>query len=280
MSLLIADSGSTKTDWILLDGSKEEQVFSTSGMNPFFCTTQDYQRILKEELAINPESIKIDEIIFYGSGVKDASKAAYVERSLKDHFQINKVKAHSDILAAARASCANEKGVCCILGTGSNSAYYNGKKIMNQNPSLGFIVGDEGSGTHLGKKVIQYFFYNTFDDELKDAFQQRYGNNLVEILENIYQKPFANRYIASFADFLVDFRGHYMVENILEDAFIEFHQKHVLKYRESWKYPVHFVGSVAWQFKDIIEAQHRHYGLETGKILKAPKDGLAAFHKV
>jgi len=280
MSLLIADSGSTKTDWILIDGKKKEKSFQTSGMNPFFCTSDEYQRILTEELALDLKSSNIEEVVFYGSGVKDASKAKHVEKALKQHFKIDQVKAHSDMLAAARATCHSDKGVCCILGTGSNSGFYNGKKIMNQNPSLGYIIGDEGSGTYLGKKVIQYYFYNTFDDELRDAFQQRYGNNLVDILDKVYQQPFANRYIASFASFLVDFRGHYMVENILEDAFMDFHQKHVLKYRESWKHPVHFIGSIAWHFQDIIKGLHQHYGLDTGRILKAPKDGLVAFHKI
>ncbi len=278
MSLLIADSGSTKTDWILVKNGKATKTIQTSGLNPFICGEEIYATILQQELNLDLKRNNIEEIIFYGAGVKDSNKAKFVEKQLSKHFGIKNVKAYSDMLAASRATCGLEKGVCCILGTGSNSAYFDGNRIKTQNPSLGYIVGDEGSGTYLGKKVLQYYFYNTFDDELKESFLSRYGNDLTAILDNIYARPFPNRYIAGFTQFLMDHRGHYMVENIIEDALIEFHQKHVLKYRESWKYPVHFVGAVAYAFRDIIKDLHASYGLTTGKILKAPKDGLIAYH--
>ncbi len=278
MSLLIADSGSTKTDWILIKNGKVSKTIQTTGLNPFFCDEHIYSTVLTEEFSIDVTKNKIEEIVFYGAGVKDGYKAKFVEKQLKNHFGINQVAAYSDMLAAARATCGIEKGVCCILGTGSNSAYYDGKKIKTQNPSLGFILGDEGSGADLGKKVLQYFYYNTFDDELKESFLERYGNDLNSVLESVYNKPFPNRFIANFTQFLVDNRGHYMVENIIEDALIAFHQKHVLKYRESWKYPIHFVGSVAFEFRDVIKELHNSYGLTTGTICKAPKDGLIAYH--
>lgn len=278
MSLLIADSGSTKTDWLFVQKGKVSKSSQTAGLNPFFCDESMFKQVLNEELDLGKYKDKVEEIIFYGAGVKDASKIKFVEKQLKQHFGNIKIKAHSDMLAAAHTTCGIEKGVCCILGTGSNSAFYDGKKIMTQNPSLGYILGDEGSGTFLGKKVLQYYFYNTFDDELKEAFLNRYGNDLTAILDNIYAQPFPNRYIASFTEFLIDHRGHYMVENIIEDALILFHQKHVLKYRESWKYPIHFVGAVAYEFRDIIKELHASYGLTTGVILKAPKDKLVAFH--
>jgi glucosamine kinase len=278
-SILIADSGSSKTDWSLIGKNKKTKHFQTAGLNPFFRTEEDCFRLLTEELKINPAKENISKIIFYGAGVKTKTEAGFVEKILKKHFNVKDVEAHSDMLGAARATMGYEKGVCCILGTGSNSCYYNGKKIITQNPSLGYIIGDEGSGTYLGKRVLQYFFYNTFDDDLKEAFRNKYGDNLSEILNKVYKDPLANRYLASFTQFLMEQRSHYMVENIIEDAFIDFHQRHVLKYRESWKYPIHFIGTVAYEFKDIIYSLHEQYGLETGNILKSPQEGLIKFHK-
>jgi glucosamine kinase len=278
-SILIADSGSSKTDWSLIGSNKKTRHFQTPGLNPFFRTEEDCHQLLKGELKIKPEKEDISKIIFYGAGVKTKVEAAFVEKILKKHFGVKKVEAHSDMLGAARATMGEEKGICCILGTGSNSCFYNGKKIMNQNPSLGFIIGDEGSGTYLGKRVLQYFFYNTFDEDLREAFKNKYGDSLSDILNKVYKDPLANRYLASFTQFLIEQRGHYMVENIIEDAFIDFHQRHVLKYRESWKHPIHFIGTVAYEFKDIIYSLHEQYGLDTGNILKSPADGLIKFHK-
>lgn len=278
-SILIADSGSSKTDWCLIGKNKKSRHFQTAGLNPFFRTEDDCHQLLQDELKIKPAKEDISKIVFYGAGIKGKKQADFIGKILKKHFGVKNVEAHSDMLAAARATAGHDKGVCCILGTGSNSCFYNGKKIMIQNPSLGFIIGDEGSGTYLGKRVLQYFFYNTFDADLKDAFRNKYGDDLSDILQKVYKDPLANRYLASFTQFLIEQRGHYMVENIIEDAFIDFHQRHVLKYRESWKYPIHFIGTVAYEFRDIIHSLHEQYGLDTGHILKSPTEGLIRFHK-
>lgn len=278
-SILIADSGSSKTDWCLIGAKKKTRHFQTSGLNPFFRSEDDCHKLLTEELKINPAKEDISKIVFYGAGVKNKTQSDFINKILRKHFGIKTTEAHSDMLGAARATSGNEKGICCILGTGSNSCYYNGKKIVTQNPSLGFIIGDEGSGTYLGKKVLQYFFYNTFDEDLKAAFRHKYGDDLSDILHKIYKDPLANRYLASFTQFLIEQRGHFMVENIIEDAFIDFYQRHILKYRESWKYPINFIGTVAYEFRDIIHSLHEQYGLDTGTILKSPAEGLIKFHK-
>jgi len=278
-SILIADSGSTKTDWCLISAGKKARHYQTSGLNPFFRTHEDCINIMSTELKLKPGKEQIAQVVFYGAGIKDKSKVHIIEKALKQHFGISTVSAHSDMLGAARATCGDDRGICGILGTGSNSCYYNGAKISVQNPSLGFIIGDEGSGTYMGKRVLQYYFYNTFDHDLKAAFENKYGNNLTDILEKVYKGQAPNRYLASFTQFLIEQRGHYMIENIIEDALIDFYQRHILKYRESWKYPIHFVGTVAYEFRDIITSLHEQYGLETGKILKAPMDGLLRFHK-
>lgn len=277
MYTLIADSGSTKTDWCIITGKNLSPVLKTDGMNPFLCTEDDCYNILNSEKKLSKLIGQVDKINFYGAGQKGIANKKLIEKVLKNHFQTKTVEVHSDMLGAAIALCGDEKGVCCILGTGSNSGFYNGKKITTQTPSLGYIAGDEGSGAFLGKKVLQYYYYNTFDDELSEAFLDKYGGNLEDVLDNIYNKPFANRYLASFALFLSEHRGHYMIENIIEDSFIEFHQKHILKYRESWKYPIHFVGSIAYAFKDVIMQLHSLYGLETGKIIKSPIKDLSTY---
>ncbi|MEY2916293.1 MAG: hypothetical protein RIS73_7, partial [Bacteroidota bacterium] len=168
--------------------------------------------------------------------------------------------------------------IACILGTGSNSCYYNGKKIIKNSPGLGYVLGDEGSGAYLGKKVIQYFLYNTFDEDLMDRFKAKFNTSNNEILEAVYKKPLPNRYLANYAIFLAENRGHYMVENIIEDGFNDFFFNHVYKYRESWTLPINFVGSVAFGFKDVLKEMCSTYELQLGKVLKKPMDGLVKYH--
>jgi len=277
-SILLADSGSTKTDWCLLSKDKVTAQFKTAGLNPYICAEEDCIRILKQELPLIPEKEEIKQIIFYGAGIKNEQQSAFMKKILEAYFKQSEIAVYSDLLAAARATCDRNRGICCILGTGSNSGYYDGEEIRYANPSLGYIIGDEGSGTYLGKRVLQYYFYNTFDDDLMGAFKNKYGDDLSDILHKIYKEPAGNRYLASFTQFLLEHRGHYMVENIIEDAFIDFHQRHILKYRQSWQYPIHFVGAIAHEFKDILYALQEQYGLETGNILKSPMEGLITFH--
>lgn len=278
-SVLIADSGSTKTDWCLMTPDGGKQLFKSSGMNPYLQSSTEAAEVLQKELNIQPEETKIDRVIFYGAGISDDNHEKQIKNVLSKHFKEAEIGVYSDLLAAAHATCGKDSGVVCILGTGSNSGYYNGTIIKHQNPSLGYIIGDEGSGTFLGKKVLQYYFYNTFDVDLSEAFRIKYGNDLGQILNKIYRESFGNRYLASFSVFLNEHRGHYMVENILEDAFIDFHQRHILKYRESWNYPIHFCGSIAFEFEDVLRSIQLQYGLETGNIIKYPMDGLCAFYK-
>ncbi|HTO14850.1 MAG TPA: BadF/BadG/BcrA/BcrD ATPase family protein [Edaphocola sp.] len=275
---LIADSGSSKTDWVLIHNNRKYH-YSSKGLNPYFLDLKSGKEILENELKLKIQKEDIQEIYFYGAGVKSPKNKKLIERILGQHFVNSTVFCYSDMLGAARAACQNEKGVISILGTGSNSCYYDGSKITKQQASLGYVIGDEGSGTYLGKIVLKYFFYNTFDDELKEAFSRKFGNDLPAVLEKVYSLPFPNRYIAEFTSFLSDHRNHYMVENILEDAFSEFFSTHILKYRGSWKYPLQFVGSIAFTFKDVILNIAGQYGLTIGGFIQKPIDGLVEFHK-
>ncbi len=276
--ILVADSGSTKTDWSLIKEGKTKKL-STTGINPYFVSETSGAEILANELTIGKALNDIESIHFYSAGVKAPQNKKLIEKILKIHFGIKNIFVHSDMLGAARATCGHEKGVTAILGTGSNSCFFDGHKIAKQRASLGYIIGDEGSGTYLGKKVLQYFFYDTFDGDLHEAFVNKYGNDLPAVLERIYKQPLPNRYLASFTEFLHEHRGHYMIENIIEDSFLEFFNANILKYRESWKYPINFVGSVAQTFKDVLENIAAHYGVTIGTIAKSPMEGLVKYHK-
>jgi glucosamine kinase len=274
---LIADSGSTKTEWCLLDG-KKKSIINSQGMSPYFISEARMEDIIIAEVLPSLKKAVVEEIYYYGTGCTNPKNARMVKRVLKKIFPSATVKVDSDVAGAAKALCGNEKGIACILGTGSSSCYYNGKKIAKNNPGLGFILGDEGSGAYLGKKVVQYFLYNTFDEDLRARFDAKFVTNASEILDAVYKKPLANRYLASFAIFLSENRGHYMVENIIEDGFHDFFYAHVYKFRESWNYPVHFTGSIAFGFKDVLTEMCSSYQLELGNILRNPMEGLIAYH--
>ncbi len=276
-TVLIADSGSTKCEWRLVSAGKSKKFFTT-GISPYFLTSQQIQALLQKELLPKIKNTVIDEIFFYGTGLKDDVNKRFMQSVLKKIFPAIKPEVQTDLLGAARALSQNEKGICCILGTGSNSCYYNGKKIIKNSPGIGYVLGDEGSGAYLGKKVIQYFLYRTFDEELMLAFNKKYNISEDEIIMNVYTKPQPNRYLASFALFLAENRGHYMIENIIEDGLNDFFFTHLIKYRESWLYPIHFAGSIAYGFKDVLKLLCNSYEIEMGTILKHPMDGLVKFH--
>jgi len=274
---LIADSGATKTEWCLLNGDKKT-IFVTQGMSPYFISAKQMQQILTDELKPQLKKNSVDEIYYYGTGCSNPSNAASVKKVFKNIFPDTRVSIDHDLMAAAKALCGNEKGIACILGSGSNSCYYNGKKIVKNSPGLGYILGDEGSGAYLGKKIIQYYLYNTFDEDLRARFDAKFVTNNTEILNAVYKQPLPNRYLASFAIFLAENRGHYMIENIIEDGLNDFFFNHVYKYKESWTLPVHFTGSVAYGFKDVLIDLCRSYQLELGNIIKNPMQGLIEYH--
>jgi len=274
---LIADSGATKAEWRLLSASTTRTIL-TQGISPYFLVTEQIRDILLKELKPKLRSISVDEIHYYGTGCANPSNARSVQQALKMVFPKAKISVTHDLMAAARALCGRSKGIACILGTGSNSCYYDGKKIVKNSPGLGYVLGDEGSGAYLGKKVLQYYLYGTFDDELRGRFDLAYTTIVTEILENVYKKPMPNRYLAGFAKFLADNRGHYMIENIIEDGLNDFFFNHLCKYREIWTLPVNFVGGVAFGFKDVLQELCKSYEFELGKVLRNPMPGLAEFH--
>jgi N-acetylglucosamine kinase-like BadF-type ATPase len=274
---LIADSGATKAEWCLISNGKKKTFF-TQGISPYFLNTEQITALLLKELKPKLKNAEIEEVYYYGTGCANPNNAKSVKKAIKNVFAGAKVDVTHDLMAAARALCGRKKGIACILGTGSNSCYYDGKKIVKNSPGLGYVLGDEGSGAYLGKKVVQYYLYGTFDEELRGRFDLTYTTNAAEILENVYKKPLPNRYLAGFTKFLADNRGHYMIENIIEDGLNDFFFNHLCKYKEIWTLPVNFAGSVAFGFKDVLQQLCSSYEFELGKIMKNPMEGLVDYH--
>lgn len=274
-SIIIAESGATKTDWVLIQKGKKNKHFKSSGINPYLQGTEQILQTLKKEV---DTKMQADTVYFYGAGISSKENKQVVRTALKQFFGTKDIEVESDMLAAARGLSKDKKGIICILGTGSNACYYDGKKIKDQLPSLGYIAGDEGSGNHMGKKILQYYAYNTFDTELRMYFEQHIETRLPVILDKLYREPFPNRYLAGFVKLLAENRGHFMVENIVEDCLNDFFHHHLFKYRQSWKHPIYFTGSISYVFADVIQSLCHQYELELGKILQNPLQGLIEYH--
>ena len=275
--VLIADSGSTKTEWCLTENGETLETVFTQGISPYFLNSIQIEEILRSELISNLKNLP-DTIYFYGTGCSNPINIKLIKDSLQKSFSDSFVFVNHDLMAAARALCGNQPGIVAILGTGSNSCYYDGNEIVKNSPGLGFILGDEGSGAYLGKKVIQYYLYNTFEEELIEAFENKYNLKSADILNSVYKEPLPNRYLAKFVGFLIENRGHFMIENIIEDGLNDFFFTHLYKYPQSWNLPINFVGGVAHQFKDVIEELCNTYELKMGNVLKNPMAGLINYH--
>lgn len=278
MAKLIADSGSTKCEWCVVSPRKKSSYF-TQGMSPYFLTPEQMEGVVRNELLPQLKKVELEAVYFYGTGTKDPDNAKKVKKLLQTIFNPAQVTVNHDLTGAARALCGQEKGIACILGTGSNSCSYDGNKILKNSPGTGFILGDEGSGAYLGKKLVQHYLYDILDKELKVKFETKYGAGASKILENVYHRPLPNRYLAAFSWFLSENRDHYMIENIIEDGLNDFFAIHVSSYTKSLQYPVHFTGSIAYYFKDVVENLCIDYGLTLGSILKTPMEGLIKYHK-
>lgn len=274
---LLADSGATKAEWSYELQGKTKTVF-TQGISPYFLSGAQIAELLQRELVPKLKGVEVGQVHYYGTGCAAPKNAALVKKAIKAVFKESDVEVQTDLMAAARSLFGGDKGIACILGTGCNSGFYNGKRIAKNSPGIGYILGDEGSGAYLGKKAVQYYLYKTYDSELMDRFETQFKTDAATILDTVYKKPLANRYLASFALFLLENRGHYMIENILEDGLNDFFFQHLCKYREIWTLPVSFVGSVSYGFRDVLEQLCRSYEFSLGTVVKNPMQGLLKFH--
>ena len=278
--ILIAESGSTKTDWRMIAEDGQVSQCKTIGLNPYYQNRNSISSELTKNLLPHVRG-QVSEVFYYGTGVTNEEKSEVVRQAILSVFPTaQKVEVHSDMLAAAHALCGHEVGVACILGTGSNSCFYDGSKITFQVPPLGFWLGDEGSGGYLGKQLILSYLHKELPEELRTKFEKRFGViDRLEIIENGYQKPFPNRYFASFSKFIFDNRNHPFTYHLVSDAFGLFFEKYLLKYPDVKNYKIHFTGSVAFYYSDILRRVATDKGCTVGVIMESPIAGLTLFHK-
>ncbi len=277
---LIADSGSTKTSWCLLDNSLQQDHYKTIGYNPHYISSEGIIKSMQENLlqmmVAQPEEIQ--EVHFYGAGCSTPADVKTVYDALTTCFPNSKIIVEHDLLAAARALCGHNPGIACILGTGSNSCYYDGKNITDNVPALGFTVGDEGGGANLGRILIKSYFYREMEEKLKAAFDKRYGLTKAILLDNIYQKPLPNRYMAQYTLFYRDHRDHPLINKLLLQNFKGFLTRQVVKYENAQQLPIHYIGSIAYYFRAELEEVMNEMNLTIGKAIRNPMEGLVAFH--
>lgn len=277
--ILIADSGATKTDWRIINSQGEIQQAKTIGLSPYYQTSESIAAELTQNLLPFVKE-EVSEIHFYGTGCAGEEPCAIVRRGLQDVFPSAQIiEVESDMLGAARGLCGHEAGIACILGTGSNNCLYNGRDIADKIPSLGFWLGDEGSGGYLGKNLVVAFLQKEMPDDLAVKFAKRYGLNREIVLENAYKQPFPNRYFAGFSKFLFDNRSHPFAYTLVYNAFGEFLSKYICKLPDYQKYKVHFVGSVAFYYSDILRRAAAEKGIVVGHIMETPIAGLTLYHR-
>ncbi len=276
--ILIADSGSTKTDWVLHDSNSIVARVKTQGLNPTLQESEEIYNILKEELADKISSDAPDTIYFYGAGCAYEGANERMRTALSKIFTTKKIEINSDLLAAARALCGHEEGIACILGTGSNSCLFNGKKIVENTPSLGYILGDEGSGAYLGRQLVSDCIKKQLPAAICKKFLTQYNLTVAGILERVYHEPLPNRYLASFAPFLAENRNNAEIKALLKHCFTLFFQRNTMIYRRSWL-PIHIVGGIGITFANELKETAESLGLSIGNIVESPMNGLIEYHK-
>lgn len=276
--ILIADSGSTKTDWcVALNGTPIQRI-GTKGLNPFFQTEEDIQRELTATLLPQLPEGKLDAVYFYGAGCTP-EKAPIIRRAIADSLPaIGNIKINSDMLAAAHSLCGHEAGIVCILGTGSNSCFYNGEEIVDNVSPLGFILGDEGSGAVLGKLLVGDILKNQLLPTLKEVFLKQFNLTSPEIIDRVYRQPFPNRFLASLSPFLAQHIEEPAIHSLVLNSFLAFLRRNVMQYDYKY-YPVHFIGSIAYYYKEVLQEAMQQTDLKLGKILQSPMEGLIQYHR-
>ncbi len=271
---LIADSGSTYCDWILTEGGSV--VHQTKGINPFYQTEDEIVEIISKFL-LDIASQDINAVYFYGAGCSFPEKKEMVRLSLSKCLPQVDIKVESDLLAAARGLCGKEAGIACILGTGSNSCFYDGTAIKENVSPLGYILGDEGSGAVIGKTLIGNLLKKQYPGYLYDRFKDYYGISSQEIMECVYKKPFPNRYLAQFTRFVAaNIDDPYMYDLVFK-AFSDFIVRNIMQY-DYLSYPVYFTGSVAYHFEDILREACLSNKIWAAEITQSPLKGLVEYH--
>ena len=275
---IVVDCGGTKGDWrfIARDGSVTN--YESRGFSPVTQSMWDLEQIIKIDL---PQiEATVTEVHYYGTGVHSDTIIHSMTSTLSHLLKANTVNVNTDLFAACRATCQDNHGIVAILGTGSASCLYDGKEIVDKIPSLGFIAGDEGAGSMIGKKILQSYFYREMPQKIQAAFEENYTLTREEMLENIYKRPGANSYLASFANFALTLKKEPFIHNIIIEEFDRFTLRHLSKYENDGSVKCHFVGSIAWFLKEELEISLAKFGLQLGNIIRKPIDQLVAYHHI
>lgn len=276
MKRLIADSGATKTDWCLIKGNEILKHYSGKGISPVFQTEDQISNEIHNNVFPEFKEWNISKIHFYGSGCI-AENTPIVKSAIFKIFPIETIEVYSDLIAAAHSLCGHKPGIACILGTGSNSCEWDGNRIINQISPLGFILGDEGSGAYIGKKLIGDALKNQLTPGLKELLLDEYELTPSIIIDKVYRQPFPSRFLASLSPFISKHLDDESIRQIVINSFNDFFKRNIMQYNFSEK-SVNFVGSIAWYYSDILKETAQLNGIITGKILKSPMIGLIEYY--
>jgi len=277
--ILVADSGSTKTDWVLTDETGFLRNLNTIGFNPLYHNADFIEAECKK--VFDQEKLpyaSVKEVYYYGASVWDEEKAEKVKTALRRLFPDALIDVEHDLLGAARATCGRSAGIACIIGTGSNTCLFDGIDVRDNVTNLGYFVGDEGSGAHLGKALVRAYFYRELPHDLCQRLEEMVPGGKAELLENIYEKPSPNVYLASLTRFLSEQRDHLFIQRLIYNSFAEFIDRHVRKYSGHLDLPIHFIGSVAFHFRDFLTVILEERSMKPGRFLQKPIDRLVEFH--
>ena len=276
--ILIADSGNTKTDWCCIDGLEAVNSFSTSGLNALILTKEEVLSIFQSEVAEKTDGMSISRIYFYGAGCIDSGVKSKVEEALSEVFPTATVTVESDLLGAARSLCGDKPGIACIMGTGSNSCLYDGNDIVDNVPSLGYILGDEGSGAVLGRMLISDVLKGVLPASLMEKFQERYNMDAVTVVHRVYSEPNANRFLASVTPFLLENIEEPAIHRLVLNSFKSFFTRNITRYANYKNMHINVTGSIGWYFKDVLHEAADAMDCSLGAISRSPMEGLVDYH--
>ncbi|OEK03105.1 N-acetylglucosamine kinase [Roseivirga sp. 4D4] len=277
MKILIADSGFTKTDWRVISEEGDISQAKTAGINPYYQTEDEMLKEIQDLHSQIPE--KIDHIYYYGTGCSSGHNREKIASLLKRYYPHAEIDVNHDLLAAARSLCGDQPGIACIIGTGTNSCLYDGKKITDNIPSLGWAIADEGGGTYLGKIMVTDYYRKDMPKHLRILFKEEFELTKDGFLSKMYQEPMPGRFLASFAKFIGKHISDPYMYQLVATGFELFITKNVMKYEGHKKLPIHFTGSVAYYFGNILRDVAMNKGLQIKHITQQPIAGLTLFHQ-
>ncbi len=277
MTTLIADSGSTKTDWVLMDGPSTTARIQTQGINPVHQPAEAIGQVLTGELLPRLGNAAPDAIYFYGSGCTPATSPLLEQVLGRVFTDASVIEVHGDLIGAARALLGHHAGLACILGTGANSCLYDGRRIVANTPPLGYILGDEGSGAVLGKHFLNAIFKGFLPQWMRDEYLSTAGLTYPDVIEKVYRQPMANRFLASTAAFIATHTDFGPLRTMVVENFREFFRRNLNPYHAQ-EHEASFVGGIAYQFAPLLNEAALAEGYTVGRIMKSPIDGLAEYH--